>query len=630
MLIAGFHSNSQNSTIDSLKQNLANVSGEDKVRTLIGLSYNYLRISADSSLYYSNRALDYSTQSGNERGVARALLMVGSGYNAKGEYSQAIQTQLRALEIFKSIRDSAAIGITYNNLGTNYHQMGNYNEAIIQYQNSIEIAKKMDNNFALYFATNNIGTIYEEWNKLDLCIEYYQTALSIAKELTDSNSICISLQNLGVAYRKLGNYEEALSNLKESLIISRKIGNTAEIYNTFINRGEIYLKLNDTDSALENFKLAYEESENNNSGNIAEASLKLGQTYTLLKDYSSARVFLESSLKIAGELEDAALLREIHLAFSDYYSQIKNFEKAYISYLEYTKIKDTIFNRDSRREISEMQTLYELDKKEKEIEIQNLKIEKQQARLYYILSGILILLIMAYLVFNRYKLKQKQARVELEKKNIDIEQRLLRTQMNPHFIFNSLNSINSFISDNNSDSAQSFLSKFARLMRYILENSRKAFVPLEDEINTLQLNMELEQLRFDGKFDFEIEVDKKIDPEFTYIPPMLIQPFIENAILHGLSGKKEKGLLKVGFKINGELMHCSVEDNGVGRKKAMELKAGSAKPHRSLGMQVTKERLEILNEKTTEEVLFQIIDLEDESGNALGTRVELKVPYEKE
>ena len=236
---------------------------------------------------------------------------------------------------------------------------------------------------------------------------------------------------------------------------------------------------------------------------------------------------------------------------------------------------------------------------------------------YLVLGGLLLtgwrgrmqggLLVLAVLLFNRYKLKQKQVRIELEKKNIDIEQRLLRTQMNPHFIFNSLNSINSFITDNNSDSAQSFLSKFARLMRYILDNSRKSFVPVEDEIATLQLNMELEQLRFDNKFDFEIEVDEDIDPEFTYIPPMLIQPFVENAILHGLAGKKERGLIRVGFSANKELMHCFVEDNGIGREEAMEIKKKSGKAtHRSLGMQVTKERLEILNEKTTEEVLFQI------------------------
>ncbi|MCD4664084.1 MAG: histidine kinase, partial [Bacteroidales bacterium] len=262
---------------------------------------------------------------------------------------------------------------------------------------------------------------------------------------------------------------------------------------------------------------------------------------------------------------------------------------------------------------------------------QDLKIEQQQNRFYFIFSGVIVLFILAYLLFNRYKLKQKHYRIELEKKNIDIEQRLLRTQMNPHFIFNSLNSINSFITDNNSDSAQSFLSKFARLMRYILENSRKTMVPVEDEINTLDLNMQLEQLRFDNKFEFKINVDEKIDQEYTFIPPMLIQPFVENAIIHGIAGKTGKGRIKIELKPEGKLMQCTIEDNGIGRKRAMEMKRKSGKKkHRSLGMRVTQERLDILNEKTKEKVYFEFVDLKDENGNPEGTRVILKIPFEEE
>jgi LytS/YehU family sensor histidine kinase len=175
-------------------------------------------------------------------------------------------------------------------------------------------------------------------------------------------------------------------------------------------------------------------------------------------------------------------------------------------------------------------------------------------------------------------------------------------------------------------------------MRYILENSRKTMVPLEDEVNTLKLNMELEQLRFDNKFDFRINVEDSIDEEYTYVPPMLVQPFIENAILHGLAGKEKDGIIKVDFRIKGKIMLCSVEDNGIGRKKAGEIKkanrqnlpAGRQGKHRSLGMQVTKERLDILAEKYNEDISFEIIDLYDNAGNSLGTRAVLRIPFEEE
>ena len=622
----------QDRTIDSLLQRIDKVEGEEKIRTYIGLSYHYLRINVDSSLFFSETALNYSELTNNLRGVARAKLMIGSGHNAKGEYSLAINSQISALEIFKELGDTSAMGITYNNLGTNYHDLGNYSLAIDQYKNSINIAKKLSNTAGLYYATNNIGIIYEDWQKYQLALEYYSEALKIANEINDKSYIGITLQNIGVIYQKMGEYEKALDYIGQSLDVSTEIGDSKGIYNTFLNKGIIYQEMNKNTEAVISFEKALEISiEANDKKNIADASLKLGSLYAKEKEYTRAYSLLNNALNLAREIEDITLTKEAYKSLADYYQNTNSFERAYYNYLEYATIKDTIFNRDSRKEISEMQTLYELDKKEKEIEIQDLKISQQQSQFYYIISGIIVLIIVSYLLFNRYKLKQKHVRIELEKKNIEIEQRLLRTQMNPHFIFNSLNSINSFITDNNSDSAQAFLSKFARLMRYILENSRKTMVPLEDEVNTLRLNMELEQLRFDHKFDFEIAIDDNIDPEFTYIPPMLIQPFIENAIIHGLSLKENGGLLKLGFELNGELMHCFVEDNGVGRELSASLKSESGKSkHRSLGMQVTKERLEILNEKTKEKVFFEITDLKDEEGKPAGTRVDLKIPFEVE
>jgi len=631
VLISGF-CYSQNTVIDSLKSRLSEVEGEGRIKVMIGLSYHYLRISADSSLIYSNQALDYSIETDNRRGVARGMLMIGSGHNAKGEYSLAIESQLRALEIFEEIKDTAAIGITYNNLATNYHTLGKYSEAINYYQLSTIIAKKQGNSNGIFLTLINIGTIYAEWKKYETSIEHFENACNISLQLKDKNYQGLSLHNIGVSYLKLEQYEKAKYYLEESLKIRNKLNDKEGIFSIYINLGDIYKTIINYDSAISYYTVALQESYViGNETNEALATLKLGETYLLAGETKKVEPLLKEALNLSIEIGETKYLKETYKALSDYYSQINDFEKAYSNYVEYTAIKDTIFNRDSRREISEMQTLYELDKKENEIEIQNLRIDKQQAQFYYTISGIALLLILAVLLFNRYKMKQKHYRIELEKKNIDIEQRLLRTQMNPHFIFNSLNSINSFITDNNSDSAQAFLSKFARLMRYILENSRKTFVPVEDEVNTLQLNMELEQLRFDNKYDFEIIVDENIDTEFTFIPPMLIQPFIENAILHGLANKPSEGKIYVELKKNGELMHCIIEDNGIGREKAMELKEQSGKSKRqSLGMQVTKERLDILNEKTTEEVTFKIIDKTDSSGNPEGTRVELRIPYEEE
>ncbi len=586
-VILAFHVNcfSQNQVLDSLKQRLEEVRGEERIKVLIGLSYNFLRISTEESLKYSKMAFEYSKETDNERGLARALLMMGSGNSFAGDYTKAIEYQQQAFEIFQKLEDTSAMGITLNNLGINYHNLGQYSSAIEQYQNSVEIAKKLSNEIGLFYALNNIGTIYEDWNKFDLALEHYQQALRLAQGFEDRNYEGLALHNLGVAYLKLNQYRKALVYLDSSMVIRKELNDIEGIFNILINTSEVYKQINEYERAIESLENALTNArELENKTNIALAALKLGEILILEKKYQRAEPLLKEALSLSLETGEIKYLKETYKALSDYYAGMKDFGNAYENYIEYTILKDTIFNQDSRKEISEMQTLYELDKKEKEIEIQGLKIDKQKAQFYYTISGILLMIILAVLLFNRYKLKQKHYRTELEKKNIDIEQRLLRTQMNPHFIFNSLNSINSFITDNNSDSAQSFLSKFARLMRYILENSRKTFVPVEDEVNTLQLNMELEQLRFDNKFDFEIKVDETIDLEYTFIPPMLIQPFIENAIIHGLANKQSDGKILVELQKNGELMHCIVEDNGIGREKAIELKEKSSKSKRqSLG-----------------------------------------------
>jgi tetratricopeptide (TPR) repeat protein len=630
---------SQTRVIDSLKLQLNNTEGEERIKTLIGISYNYLRISVDSSLKYSDQILKYSKETNNERGIARALFMMGNAYIEIGENKKALSKHKEAYSIFNKLSDTLAIGVTYNSLGMDYHNLGQYDKAIEQYLNASRIAKSFDDNYGRYYASNNIGTIYEDWDKYQLALEYYQHALNIAYGLDDRTYIGISLQNIGVAHQKLGNNAKALEYLEQSLQVSREIGDTKGIYNSHLNRGQIFESMGEREKAISSFKSALEAADNmGNKSKKAEAILNLGREYLQNNDLRNASLLLVEIKELMDDIEETNLKKDIYEALSEYYSKTGDFKNAYLNYLEFTALKDTIFNQDSRKEISEMQTLYELDKKENEILIQNLKIEKQQSRLYYILSAIALLIVLSALLFSRYKLKQKNFRAELERKNIEIEQRLLRTQMNPHFIFNSLNSINSFISDSDPDSAQSFLSKFARLMRYILENSRKTMVPLEDEVNTLKLNMELEQLRFDNKFDFKINIEGSIDEEYTYVPPMLVQPFVENAILHGLAGKEEEGLIEVEFKATGKIMLCTIEDNGIGRKKAGEIKktkgknlpAGRQGKHRSLGMQVTKERLDILAEKYGGDISFEIIDLEDTEGNALGTRAVLRIPFEEE
>ncbi len=254
---------------------------------------------------------------------------------------------------------------------------------------------------------------------------------------------------------------------------------------------------------------------------------------------------------------------------------------------------------------------------------------------FRILLLVVIISTVWILIYRRIKrIRQKsevEARLlEIEKQKFDLEQKALRLQMNPHFIFNSLNSIQSYILSHNTEKAVTYLGKFSQLMRLILTNSGYKYIPLREELKTITYYLDLEKLRFDNKFDYRISIDKDIDEEFMEIPPMIIQPYIENAIIHGLLHKSSKGHINIDFKLDNHNIVCSVLDNGVGRKKSMEIEKTTGIRRKSKGMMITKARLEILNGQSDEEFSIRVHDLKDKSGNATGTRVELRIHYKEE
>jgi LytS/YehU family sensor histidine kinase len=205
-------------------------------------------------------------------------------------------------------------------------------------------------------------------------------------------------------------------------------------------------------------------------------------------------------------------------------------------------------------------------------------------------------------------------------------QQSLSRQMDPHFVFNTLNSIQSYIIKNDRLASSQYLSKFARLMRLILNNSQNHAVPLSDEIAALSLYMELESLRFQHKFEFNISTDVSVDAETCYIPAFLIQPFVENAIWHGIMGLKTTGTINVKFKKEAGQLLCVVEDNGVGRKKSLEMKGESELKKKSLGISLVKSRLNILNNYYGVNMYVNFTDLYNEDHSPAGTRVSISLP----
>lgn len=220
----------------------------------------------------------------------------------------------------------------------------------------------------------------------------------------------------------------------------------------------------------------------------------------------------------------------------------------------------------------------------------------------------------------------RQKRFKAEQEKTKLQQKLLRSQMNPHFIFNSLASIQNSIINEEPMKASKYLARFSKLVRNILDSSVEEFISLEEEVNTIENYLALQKIRFPEKFYYIIEVDENIDQTSINIPPMLAQPFIENSIEHGIKHKKSKGNIKIRFVLNGKLIRFEVEDDGVGRGKAKEIQYKLDKDHRSMATDITHERLQVLNKKLRQKISLTITDLKDDKGNPAGTKVTFDIP----
>ncbi len=627
---------------DSLKKLLSNKNrllhpDKSLIKASIRLSDYYTRISFDTAMYYADLSRMLAKRLGNPAGIAMAYNITGMDYTSVGYYDSAVPYLDSALSIFKKIKDTTGIVFVQNNLAVLKMHTGNYEAALSLYQQNLSFAEGKQDYENMLLACNNMGITYFDWNKYDRALHYYKKALDILNKLGEEERKGSVYNNIGEVYRKMNNSDTAQYYFKKSYSIHKKYNKQHSLLVTITSMGDIYFDKALYPEAYNRYRDALSISKKiPDDFNTSLITIKIGQVLNRLKRYEEAKMYLLQGLKLSQKLKIKSNILNAYKGLMENGFLTHDPNLIYTYHQKFMALNDSVFNDKNMKAINEMEAKFKTAQKEREIAVltadkkaKELEIQLQRNQKYFIIIGVLVLLFAAYLLFNRYRIRQMRIKTNLEKARITTEQRLLRSQMNPHFIFNSLNSIGSFIGSNNMAEAQNYLTKFAKLMRHILENSRKQDIPLEDELQALQLNLELEKLRFENRFDFEISVDDTIDAENTYISPMLIQPFIENSIKHGFKNKQDKGFIKLSFSKSGNLIVCEIEDNGIGRDKSEQLKRKSKTKHKSLGTQVTSERFETLR-SVNNEAGFTIIDLKDERGNAVGTKVIVKIPFEEE
>ena len=380
-----------------------------------------------------------------------------------------------------------------------------------------------------------------------------------------------------------------------------------------------------------------------------------GEAYIQMGNPNEAVKYIKEAVAFAAEGNVRPEMMNGYRLLSSAYYQLGKNKEAYENLLKYVTLKDSIQNRQFLLRLNNYKREAEDAKKESRIGLLNRDNQIKRQRLKqettfrnFIIAGFIALLFAGLYFLRNINLKRKNERlsqeqkeqewklkdlesinmhVELQRRSAELEMRALRAQMNPHFIFNSLSSINHFILKNEGKTASSYLTRFSRLIRMVLINSQKMLVTLDEELQMLELYLEMERLRFKNSFDYSITFLNTIDRDNIFIPSLLLQPFCENAIWHGLMHKQGQGKLDIELSVENNILNCTIADNGIGRGKAEKIKSKSAEKEKSMGLTITRDRLNLLNREKGIQAFYEIEDLKDEYGAAMGTKVTLKISF---
>lgn len=360
--------------------------------------------------------------------------------------------------------------------------------------------------------------------------------------------------------------------------------------------------------------------------NLANAYGNIGTIYRDQKAYKNALEYYGKSSAYSLNTKDWYNLSWVYADMSDLFRETGDYKRAYESYMRYKQYNDSLKIQKYNISLADARMRYETEAKEKELELMALKLDKQKYYTYGFAGLILLAAVIGYLLFRQSRLNNRRKISEMNRKISEITQANLRQQMNPHFIFNTLNSIQYYMYQHDKIATNNYLTKFSSLMRKILDNSQQTFIPIRDELDALKLYLELETLRFKDKFRYQINVDEDVDTFLCKIPTMLLQPYVENSIVHGLVNREGNGNLNIAIQYHGDYLLCLIEDDGIGREAAQEIKRARASNHNSLGLKITESRVDLTNALYGTRMNISYTDLKDEAGKGCGTRVEIQIP----
>lgn len=572
-------------------------------------------------------ALALSVAEGNMVAEAKCYVLLGEINEQISAWTLAQENYLKAYELLnnrKSISDDLLKSI--QGLGHAYLQLKLYDKALSYFDEGIELAQG-EQKIELQLAKSEVyyqqGQYVEAQNVLKEIVIDRKRDEAVETQIQNQQAKIDAQMNLKPQSNS-GIFSNSLNTLKSGGTVSPQVDNSLqqtkeEIASTYRGRqqydDEIQLRKSSIDYNQRTDNLGEVTKDKVEIGKTLEAK---GETVEAIREMEEAAELAESInnpkeranalLSLANLYEKNGKVSQALKAYKEYSESVSEFQKQYESR---QALRDSIINKQSN--IEQLSSDVSIGKQEESL--QEATVYRQQLIIFGLLIIIAIIGVAGYFMYRNSQAKQRANQL--------LALKSLRSQMNPHFIFNALNSVNHFIAQQDERTANKFLSDFSLLMRLVLENSEQDFITLNKEQELLELYLKLEHYRFRDKFDYEFVVDPTISAEVIELPPMLIQPYIENAVWHGLRYKESAGRLSVSIIQNQQEVEVKIEDNGIGRKKSHELKTANQLKHKSTGLKNINERLTIINKVYRSNYRVVIDDLPE----GTGTIVHIYLPH---
>ena len=620
----------------------------------------------NKSLPFLRQALPLLIESRDMYGILSTYGFMGQAFQSLGDNKTALSYFDTARKLSLELKDSSTAIWQLVHIMHSYHDLGNYNEAYKNGQEALSEVTKEDITLSAWILTS-LANLFLTAGLPEFAIDYvdklrkYYSFDKLRKYYpsgTNQNKLPwplpMALRIGADAFLQMNKLDSALAIEK---ILNLPLMEQDARDNLFY--GRFYVAQKEYKKALPYFIRGFNTaSENQHKIEVSQNANELSNTYLLLNDDKKALHYALQALQIGTSIQALQEIKTAAATLARIYEKKKIYSKAYYYDQLYKSTNNLLAPEEYKRKLSLIQIQNELNNKKheaslllsenligkQEVKLKQKEIEKVSILKNILIASLVVLLILGVIVFRNITLKRRnekqrlehnlelqkieseKRKAELQQQTTELEMQVLRAQMNPHFIFNSLNSINRFILQNNRTQASEDLTRFSKLVRLILQNSQASLIPLASELEALQLYLELESVRFNHHFIFTIRIGEDLDVSGLKVPPLIIQPYAENAIWHGLMHKEEKGNLQIELFEKENMLCCKITDDGVGRKKATELKTKSASTHKSMGMQITADRITMLQKVNAPTTQIKITDLILPDGTAGGTEVLLKIP----